>query len=51
MTSLLGVPIRVHNQVVGDLYLTDKIGAPEFSDEDQHLVELLVNIPNNEQVG
>ena len=51
MTSLLGVPIRAHNQVVGDLYLTDKIGAPEFSDEDQHLVELLVNIPNNEQVG
>jgi len=41
MTSLLGVTIRVHNQVVGDLYLTDKIGTPEFSDEDQHLVELL----------
>ena len=41
MTSLLGVPIRVHDRVVGDLYLTDKVGASDFSDEDQHLVELL----------
>lgn len=41
MTSLLGVPIRVHDQVVGDLYLTDKIGAPSFTDEDQRLAELL----------
>ncbi len=41
MTSLLGVPIRVHGAVVGDLYLADKIGAPAFSDEDQHLIELL----------
>ena len=41
MTSLLGVPIKVHERVVGDLYLTDKIGAGDFSDDDQHLVELL----------
>jgi signal transduction histidine kinase len=41
MTSLLGVPIRVRNAVVGDLYLADKIGALEFSEDDQHLVELL----------
>ena len=41
MTSLLGVPIRVRNDVVGDLYLADKVGAPEFSEEDQHLIELL----------
>jgi signal transduction histidine kinase len=41
MTSLLGVPVRVHNTVVGDLYLTDKIDAPEFSDDDQRLVEML----------
>jgi GAF domain-containing protein len=41
MTSLLGVPIRVRNEVVGDLYLADKVGAPEFSEEDQHLIELL----------
>ena len=41
MTSLLGVPIRVHSAVVGDLYLTDKIGGPEFSEDDQHLIEQL----------
>ncbi len=41
MTSLLGVPIRVHGQVVGDLYLTDKIGGPEFLEEDQRQIELL----------
>ncbi len=41
MTSLLGVPIRVHGQVVGDLYLTDKVGGPEFSEEDQRQIELL----------
>jgi signal transduction histidine kinase len=41
MTSLLGVPIRIHGQVVGDLYLTDKIGGPEFSEEDQRQIELL----------
>jgi signal transduction histidine kinase len=41
MTSLLGVPIRIHGQVVGDLYLTDKMGGPEFSEEDQRQIELL----------
>ncbi len=41
MVSLLGVPIRLRQEVVGDLYFTNKIGAPEFSEEDQHLVELL----------
>ncbi|MGH2346471.1 MAG: GAF domain-containing protein, partial [Chloroflexota bacterium] len=41
MTSLLGVPIRAHDQVVGDLYLTDKHDADQFSEDDQHLVELL----------
>jgi GAF domain-containing protein len=41
MTSLLGVPIRIRDEVVGDLYLTEKIGAPAFSDEDQELIELL----------
>lgn len=41
MTSLLGVPVRVHGEVVGDLYLTDKLGAPEFTEADQHLIEML----------
>lgn len=41
MTSLLGVPIRIHGQVIGDLYLTDKVGGPEFTEEDQRQIELL----------
>jgi signal transduction histidine kinase len=40
MHSLLGLPIRVGGNTVGDLYLTEKVGAPEFSDEDQELVEI-----------
>lgn len=41
MTSLLGVPIVSNDRVVGDLYLTDKIGAPEFSQDDQELLSIL----------
>jgi signal transduction histidine kinase len=40
MHSLLGVPVRVGGEPVGNLYLTDKRGAREFSDEDQELVEM-----------
>jgi signal transduction histidine kinase len=39
MTSFLGVPITVRTTSVGRLYLTNKIGAPEFSVDDQALVE------------
>jgi signal transduction histidine kinase len=35
MSSLLGVPVEVHNHVVGDLYVTDKIGADEFNEDDE----------------
>lgn len=41
MTSLLGVPIFTRGKLVGDLYLTDKDGGPEFSEEDVWLVQLL----------
>lgn len=41
MTSLLGVPIFVRGKLVGDLYLTDKIGGSDFSEEDEWLVQLL----------
>ena len=40
MHSLLGVPVRVKGRAVGNLYLTDKRTAPEFSEEDQALVEM-----------
>ena len=41
MTSLLGVPIFVRHRLVGDLYLSDKHKGPEFSEEDEWLVQLL----------
>jgi signal transduction histidine kinase len=40
MTSFLGVPIVSGGEVVGAFYLTDKIGADEFADADQVLIEL-----------
>ena len=40
MTSFLGVPILSHGKSIGNLYLTNKQGAPEFSAADQRLVEL-----------
>jgi two-component system, NarL family, sensor histidine kinase DevS len=40
MTTLLGVPVRLKNRIIGNLYLTDKLGGEEFSDGDQRLVEL-----------
>ena len=39
MKSFLGVPITTKGTTVGRLYLTEKTTAPEFSEEDQALVE------------
>ncbi|MGI8825052.1 MAG: GAF domain-containing protein [Chloroflexota bacterium] len=41
MKNLLGVPILLNDSVGGDLYLADKIGAEEFSQEDENLLVLL----------
>jgi signal transduction histidine kinase len=41
MRSFLGVPITHKGRSLGNLYLTDKRDADEFSAEDQALVELL----------
>ena len=41
MTSFLGVPIRVRDKVFGNLYLTEKQGADEFSEIDEELVGAL----------
>jgi signal transduction histidine kinase len=38
MRSFLGVPILVRDEVFGNLYLTDKSTAPEFTAEDEDLV-------------
>lgn len=35
MTSFLGVPIRIHDTVFGNLYLTDKRGGEPFTQEDE----------------
>jgi signal transduction histidine kinase len=37
MTSFLGVPIRLRDRVFGNLYLTDKLTAAEFSALDEEL--------------
>ncbi len=41
MHSLLGVPISSRGRLVGNLYLTDKIDAPEFSQDDERLITML----------
>jgi signal transduction histidine kinase len=41
MRSFLGAPIRAHGRVFGNLYLTDKRGASEFTDEDEAAVLVL----------
>jgi signal transduction histidine kinase len=41
MRSFLGVPIASREGVIGAFYLTDKEGAPDFTAEDQELIELL----------
>lgn len=41
MTGFLGVPIRFRGEAVGTLYLANKRGALEFSEQDQRLVEML----------
>ncbi|HUG29642.1 MAG TPA: GAF domain-containing protein, partial [Candidatus Limnocylindria bacterium] len=40
MRSLLGVPVTIGGRPVGNLYLTDKLDAAEFSAYDQELVEM-----------
>lgn len=38
MQSFLGVPITVQGEVFGNLYLCDKEGGSEFSEEDEYLM-------------
>src|SRR5262245_33229097 len=41
MTSFLGVPVHVQDQIVGLLFLTDKESADEFTDADERAVSAL----------
>ena len=43
MSSFLGVPIVSDGEVVGAFYLTDKVGAAEFTDDDQSGIALLAS--------
>jgi GAF domain-containing protein len=43
MHSFLGVPIRLADRVFGNLYLTEKQGAAEFSADDEELVTALAS--------
>ena len=41
MTSFLGAPILLRGRNLGNLYLTNKRGADEFSEEDERLIIIL----------
>jgi signal transduction histidine kinase len=41
MSSFLGVPIRVRDEVYGNLYLSEKRGGGEFDEEDESLLSAL----------
>jgi signal transduction histidine kinase len=43
MTSFLGVPIRMGEAQLGQIYLTNKKDAPEFSRDDQVVIEMLAS--------
>ncbi|MEU6379895.1 GAF domain-containing sensor histidine kinase [Streptomyces sp. NPDC046909] len=41
MSTFLGVPIRVRDQVFGNLYLTEKRGGAQFDEEDESVLSTL----------
>src|SRR5918998_2350528 len=41
MHSFLGVPVRTRDQIFGNLYLAEKQGQAEFSDDDEEIVVAL----------
>ncbi len=41
MTTFLGMPVRIRGTVFGNLYLTEKRGGQQFTEEDERLVEAL----------
>ncbi|MBG0787438.1 MAG: GAF domain-containing sensor histidine kinase [Anaerolineaceae bacterium] len=41
MHSLLGVPIRLGKQRLGQIYLTDKVGGGGFTEDDERVIETL----------
>jgi signal transduction histidine kinase len=43
MESFLGVPVRIRGEVFGNLYLTEKAGGGDFTDQDEALVTALAH--------
>src|SRR6185369_10646654 len=41
MRSFLGVPVRVRDAVFGNLYLTEKVGGGDFTEQDEEIVVAL----------
>ncbi len=41
MTTFLGAPIHVRGEVFGNIYLADKVGGLEFTDDDEELIVAL----------
>jgi signal transduction histidine kinase len=43
MKTFLGVPVRIRGEVFGNLYLTEKAGGRDFSDEDEASIVILAD--------
>ena len=43
MTSFLGAPVMARGRVFGNIYLTEKEGAPEFSADDEYTLTVLAS--------
>ena len=41
MNSFLGVPIRLRDEHLGQIYLTNKINSPEFTPDDEQIIRML----------
>lgn len=41
MTTFLGTPIRVRNEIFGNLYLTEKNGGGKFTEDDEVVIQAL----------
>lgn len=41
MESFLGVPVRIRDKVFGNLYLTEKVGGNDFTEQDEAIVVAL----------
>jgi signal transduction histidine kinase len=44
MRTFLGVPVRARGEVVGRLYLTEKAGGQDFTDDDESIVQALAGV-------